>query len=400
MRGLYFFLLILYGVSFISAHAQDDKMPIIAYMGIPDWHTNEEDFKTLSECGFNVSLYPYQSLEQLVKACRYAEKYGVKIIARCPEMEKSPQKTAYILKKEKGFGGYIIQDEPSVPDIILRQKEINRLKSVDDSHCFYINLQPFYRQDWVESNTKVKTYPEYLKVAAATPCQQLSFDHYPITTKGVRKTWYHNLEMVREESINSGKPFWAFVLSVSHDVPYTPNTYYPMPTLGSLRLQAYSNLAYGAQGIQYFTYWTPGKSENYNYHDAPISYNGMKTKTYYLVKQMNSELRSIASLFYHAKIISVKHLGTLPEGTTRLKTIPENLRLLKIIGRMGAIVSQIHKNGHLYLAIVNKNHKETMKVKIKVNNKIPKHLTKELSTERIKPLYIVEPGDILLFMLK
>ena len=32
---------------------------------------------------------------------------------------------------------------------------------------------------------------------------------------------------------------------------------HPVATSGQLRLQVYSDLAYGAQAIQYFTYWTP-----------------------------------------------------------------------------------------------------------------------------------------------
>ena len=62
--------------------------------------------------------------------------------------------------------------------------------------------------------------------------------------------------------------------------------------MGSLRLQVYANLAYGAKGIQYYTYWTPKAHDNYDYHDGPISYTGEKTKTYSLVKSMNRADRS------------------------------------------------------------------------------------------------------------
>lgn len=400
MGRLYFTLLFLLSCIQPIASANNGGMPIIAYMGVPDWRTTDEDFHVLSECGFTVSLYPYASLDLMIKACRIADKYGVKVIGTCPEMKSSPQKAANNLKNENGFFGYMIQDEPNAIEMHERQKDILRLKSIDATHCFYINLQPYYHEEWVKPSMKANSYPEYLKAASSISTQQISFDFYPITTQGIRKTWYHNLEMVRRESLSSGKPFWGFVLSVPHDVPFTPNTYYPTPTLGSLRLQIYSNLVYGAQAIQYFTYWNPGESEGYHYHDAPISRDGKKNKTYYLVQQMNNELKTISTLFYGAKITNVHHMVSIPEGTTKQKDIPTNLKSLKIIGRQGAIISQFEKNGHHYLAIVNKSHENTMTVRIKGKNNIPRHLTKNLQEQSLKTSYIVQNGDILLFKLK
>lgn len=382
-------------------HAFSDnivEMPIIAFHGVPDWRTADEHFQAFSECGFTVSLYPYSSLDLLVKACRIADKYGIRVLGKCPEMKNSPAKAAEILKHEQGFFGYYLQDEPTAPEIALCQQEIEQLRHTDTTHVFYINLFPYYHASWIEPSLKVKTYPEYLKAAAATNCGQLSFDHYPVTTAGIRPTWYHNLEMIRQESLRSGKPFWGFVLSVPHEVPFTPDTYYPQPTQGSLRLQVYVNLAYGAQAIQYFTYWTP-TPKNFNYHDAPIGLDGKKTRTYTLVQQMNRELKAVAPLFYGATVRSVHHLGTIPEGTTRLTTMPVNLRSLKVVGRQGAVVSQLEKDGHRYLAIVNKSHEKPLTVRIRPANATPRHLTKQLQEEKMKTSYSVEAGDLLLFRL-
>ena len=374
-------------------------MPIIAYMGVPYWQSTEENFRIFSECGFSVSLYSYTTLDLLLKACRAAEKYHVKILGNCPEMLSKPVETATTLKSEKGFFGYMMQDEPNNLEIRQRQEEIALLKAVDTTHVFYINLFPYYNEKWVKPSLKVGTYGEYLRTASATSCQQISFDHYPVTTTGLRPTWYHNLEMVRKESLASGKPFWGFALSVPHDVPFTPDTYYPQPTMASLRLQVYSNLAYGAQAIQYFTYWTP-PSGSYHYHDGPISFEGKKTATYALVQQMNRELKAVAPLFFGSRVLSVHHLVDIPEGTTRLELAPVNIRSLKITGKKGAVVSQLQKDGHRSLAIVNKDLERSMTVEIKAANDKPQHLTKTLQSEAMKPSYIVMPGDLLLFVLE
>ena len=382
-----------------GATTHKDEMPIIAFGGVPYWCTTDEHFRTFSDCGFTVSIHPYNNVETLVKACHIANKYGVQVMGQCPEMVKEPMRVANQLKHEPGFFGYMMQDEPSVPEIRERQREIERLRQTDSTHAFYINLFPLYNPDWITPSTKAKDYPDYLQALTSTGCQQISFDFYPITTAGVRPTWFQNLEMVRQESIRTGKPFWGFVLSVPHEVPFMADTYYPTPTLAALRLQVYANLAYGAQAIQYFTYWTPN-SNNYHYHDAPVDKEGRKTKTYPVVQQMNRELKTVAKLFHGAKVTTVNHLGgTLPLGTSKISQMPSNLKKIKVKGKKGAIISELEKEGHRYLAIVNKDHEGTMVVSIKVRNNQPRRLTKTLQEENIQGTYHIEAGDILLLRL-
>lgn len=389
----YHLLLILFCCYSTITFAAEEEMPIIAYWGVPDTMSYERCFQDFSECGFTVSIYPYHSQELLVKACRIAEKYGVKIIGTCPEIHDVPEHAAQSLRQEKGFLGYMIQDEPSLPEISERQKEIERINATDSLHLFYINLLPYYRKDWFLNSAQVDNYQAYVKAASATSCQQISFDYYPITTEGMRGFWYYNLELVHKESQSANKPFWGFALSVPHSV-------YPQPTIGSLRLQVYSNLAYGAQGIQYFTYWTPEPTDDFDYHDAPIGLDGKKTKTYKLVQQMNRELKTVAKLFYGAKILSVHHLGAIPEGTSQLNATPPNLLLLKIKGHKGAVISQFEKDGHHYMAIVNKSYEEKLNVQILSKNNVPRHITKDLQEKKMKNSYSIEAGDLLLFKLK
>ena len=382
----------------IGSYAEDE-MPIIAFLGVPEWRTTDEDYRIFSECGFNVNINNYSSTEQLLKACRFAEKYGVKIIGRCPEMSIQPDVVAKTLRQERGFMAYMMKDEPSLTEIDQLQKDMQRLHQTDEKHLFYINLFPHYHKDWIEPSNKARSYPEYIEALTKTICQQISFDFYPITTKGIRNTWYENLEMVRTVSRKTGKPFWGFVLSVPHDVPFTPDTYYPTPTLGALRLQAYSNLVYGAQGIQYFTYWTPGDTEGFHYHDGPVDENGKKTNTYALVQVLNNELKSLSSLFYGSTILDLGHLGVIPEGTKRIKKMPVNIKKLKVSGYQGAIVSVFEKNQKKYLAIVNKSHEKEMTLTIKARNNKPRLLDKQLNEHPIKVDYQVAPGDMLIFSL-
>jgi redox-regulated HSP33 family molecular chaperone len=106
-------------------------------------------------------------------------------------------------------------------------------------------------------------------------------------------------------------------------------------------------------------------------------------------------------LFYGAKITSVKHLGrTLPEGTSRQNTMPVNLKQLKVVSAKGAIISQLHKDGKLYMAVVNKDHNKSITVLIQNKNNTPRHITKAMEEEPMKTRYVVKAGDILMFRLK
>ena len=372
--------------------ATGGEMPIIAYMGVPNDQSTDENFKTFSECGFTVSLYGYATLRELTEACRVAYRHGVSILGHCPETHATPERAAAILKDQQGFFGYVLQDEPSEAEIDALEKEICQIKKVDNSHVFYINLLPNY-DDWILQHTKTRTYAEYLEKGAATSCRQLSFDYYPVTKDGLRDGWFANLETIRTKSLSKGIPFWGFILSVPHAI-------YPQPTIGSLRLQAYTNLAYGAQGIQYFTYWTPSPDRENDYHNGPIDRKGRKTKTYALVQHMNSELKSVARLFYGARVTSIGHLGVIDKGTRRQTTMPPNLNKLKISGKRGCIVSQFTKDGHTYLALVNKNYRGKMKATIGWRNDTPRRITKSLVEEPMKSSFTIDAGDILLFKLK
>lgn len=396
---LFLIFIICYPAS--SANNQEDDLPIIAYWGVTEKDMSEDAFRLFRECGFTVSIFPYSSLISLQTACKLAWKSGVKIIGNCPEMSASPDQVASTLKTEKGFWGYLIKDEPNNIEIGEQLTKIRKIATVDNEHILYINLFPYYNPNLVKSSLKADSYSDYLRTASRTPCQQISFDFYPITTKGIRQTWYYNLEMIRNESKNCGKPFWGFVLCTPHDVPYDKGNYYPNPTLASLRLQIYSNLSYGAQAIQYFTYWTPDGSDNFHFYNGPIGLNGKRTKTYYLVQQMNRELKTVSKLFYSAKVLSVHHLGgIMPEGTTKQSQMPLNLKSLKVVSSKGAIISQLEKNTHRYLAIVNKDYENNIKVIVKPLNSTPRHLTKTLKEEPMKETYSISAGDILLFRLK
>lgn len=368
------------------------EIPIIAYGGIPDKFSNFSRYQELKEAGFDIMIESYggRDTSSLKKKLNDAQKAGIKLILASNQLFKAPQEIINAVKNHPSLYGYFLRDEPKPSDLKELNKQYQLIKRYDSNTPCYINLLPNYGTQSLNYHG-IDSYPEYLEAVSSIGLPQLSFDHYPITTSGIRDTWYANLEAVREESIRTGKPFWAFALC-------TPHYIYPQPTLPMLRLQIYSNLAYGASAIQYFTYWTPEPYGNYNFHDGPINNDGKRTKTYDLVKGMNSELHSIIPLFDNSVIISVKHLGKIPKGSEKAKLMPPNVSKLKIRSNEGVIVSLLEKNNSLYLLVINKDYKDNTTLTIKTKPSVVR-ITKSLVEENVKSTYSISGGDILIFKL-
>jgi hypothetical protein len=181
--------------------------------------------------------------------------------------------------------------------------------------------------------------------------QVLSFDHYPVIRAGqsgaaLRPQWYENLEAVSAAARKADKPFWAFALATAHGP-------YPVPEISHLRVQIYSDLAYGAQAIQYFTYWTP-TPEVWNFHEGPVTADGKRTAVYDRVRQMNQEVQSLRGVFLGARVRSVGHPGDkLPAGTKAYQPSAP-VRELRTPGG-GAVVSRLANRGREFLVVINRD---------------------------------------------
>lgn len=292
--------------------------------------------------------------------------------------------------------GYFLRDEPVVTDFAALGDWAKRIQAVDNRKFCYLNLFPTGGEEHLRF-LGVQNYREYItRFNKEVPLPFLSFDHYPVLGDNVLKAeWYENLEDFSDEARKIGKDFWAFALATKHGP-------YPVPTRASLRLQLYSNLVYGAQGLQYFTYWTPAGDSFYDYQHGPIGLDGKRTEVYDLVKDMNAEIRSIAGIFLGAKVLSVRHTGSvIPRGTTRLTTLPEKVKVLDTHG-YGTIISLLENGGKKYLAIVNRSLMDTMELTFYADPSV-KRVLKDgslVSAESYTATLLISPGDILIYLLE
>ncbi len=396
-KQVFVFLLIVSNCTHIFIHAASTDadtpakrvMPVLAWFSIPEIYTDSVRFRELAETGINQHLTFYSSANAVMKALDMAEKTGVKIIAACPELETDTENTVRRFMNHPAMGGYYLRDEPDVSLFEKLSAWVRKIEAIDTTHLCYINLFP----NFVSPNSLgTKEYNNYVTgFLEKVPVRYISFDNYPIVGKKIRPLWYQNLEIIATASRQYNLPFRAFALTTAHGK-------YPVPGLAELRLQVFSNLAYGAQGIQYFTYWTPPPVE-WDFHQGAIDVEGHRTSTYQLIKTMNTEIHALSDVFSGAKLISVHHTGTfIPKGTNRLKKLPLPFEKIKT-GNSGAVVSFLENESKKYLVIVNRSILDSTEVRIEFNSDSVKQVTKEgktLSLQAGLNRFQVEPGDVLI----
>ncbi|NLR63459.1 hypothetical protein HGH92_03990 [Chitinophaga varians] len=365
-------------------------MPIVAWYGIPPDETSVERYQELRASGANYTYMYYRSLESAEKALDAAAKTDVKLMVRCAELQSATEATVRRFMNHPGLAGYYIFDEPSTRDFPMVAELVRKVRSIDPKHFAYVNLLPNYA---TKQQLGIDSYREYVRAfIREVPVQWLSFDHYPILDTGVRDIWYENLEIFSAEARNAGKAFWAFALTVAHGP-------YPIPTLSQLRLQVFSNLAYGAQGIQYFTYCTPYE-EGMNFRNGPITRDLKRSDVYYNMQAVNREIKDLSGVFLGAKVVSVAHTGaSIPQGTVPLKSLPAPIKQLATKGT-GAVVSVLKNGKTNYLVIVNRDFRQPMDLTIRCGpgvKQVRKNGTLVNVGTNIKTVN-VSPGDIAIYM--
>ena len=120
-----------------------------------------------------------------------------------------------------------------------------------------------------------------------------------------------------------------------------------------------------------------------------------------MIRTVNREIQNLSGIFLSAKVISVEHIGKeIPDGTQRLAKLPEGVKKISIKGE-GAIVSVLEKAGDRYMAIVNKDFVNPMKLTIKSHSpleKVSKNGT-VLNTRKRSSSVAIGPGDIAVYRL-
>ena len=368
------------------------QLPILGWFSLLGEQVTHERYLEMAEAGFNISFSHIYTIEETQVALDAAKDSGVKVLVLTGEMGDQIEDIVKMAKDHPSTAGYFLRDEPTSEGFPELSDIAKRIRAIDDEKLLYLNLLPNYVSP---RDLHAKSYADYVRrFIKEVGLGMVSFDHYPVTFDGLRENFYANLEDVADESKRAGVPFWAFALSTAHDP-------YPVPTREALRLQIFSNLAYGAQGIQYFTYTTPLGNTQWNFHNGPIDENDQRSDVYYLVKELNERVQSLSHVWLGAEVVSLGHTGKrIPQGTKRMKSLPKGIINIDSNG-IGLLVSHLKNGRKEYMMVVNRDLEKTQKVTLECEKKIKQIVDggkkKNVSTKGEK--YKLGAGDMLLFEL-
>jgi len=385
-------------------------IPVMSWGGISQSEVSVASYQKLKDVGVNIDIAFFTNADAIASGLDAAGKAGIKLMISCPELKSDPEKTAKRFKNHPALEGYYLADEPGKSQFQELADWAKRLKAVDDEHYSFVNLFPNINSN--QSKFGTKDYKEYIGTFDNLfPAPYLSFDFYPVVDGTVHPRWYENMEFFANKYRNEGRPFWAFALTTSYlaysndsgqptlnDFFQLYKTYNPektfvhdIPTLAALRLQVNVNLAYGAQGIEYWSFRGFG---------SPLDEQGKRTVVYDRLQKVSNEIQHLSGVFLGAKVISVSQTGlNIPNETTRLSQLPAPIKLLETVGE-GAVVSVLENGGNTFLVIVNRDFKNSMKLIIYTDDTV-KRVLKDgtiIPANEYANATEVEPGDMTVYM--
>lgn len=165
------------------------------------------------------------------------------------------------------YAGLHVYDEPGLdklPDLAVL---LDILREVDPDNLPYVNHLPGF---------------DYEAAVEQLDPEVLSFDRYPILESGEDGGFFENWAAVRAAALPDGIPTWAYIQSVGY-------TAHAVPDKNDLYWQINVALAFGCQGIQYFTYWTPDPARGENFHEGLVLPDGTKTSLYDAAAEVNAQ---------------------------------------------------------------------------------------------------------------
>lgn len=409
------------------------KMPILAWAGLAAY-ASEEGYKDMAEAGFTLNMpHVMYSADQIAlmneemtemlgvstvenrlqKIMDAAIGTGIKQVLYGPvgASDESILKFINKWKDHPAFGGYQTRDEPEPGDTETFRKMAHFKEMVDtydpDHFCFF-NMRECYTH---EEEWYVNHINELLTIVKP---EFYAFDCYPcLINDKVDANWYKSLEVNSRLAKANNITFWGFANACQFDNKVIPSDTKAYPTVENIRLQQYSNLAYGAQGLCYFMFEllignnfagtvTPG-------HTSAIQPDGSYTDIYEAISTVNNEIQNLAYIFLGCDVTSVRHTSDrrfqppVPYSTTSFQQedFPAELEEYSVETRKPVLISQFTSNGHRYMMVVNKSFSQTDDVTFTFNKDIWQ-VNKTGSVSAVpKGVFrkTMDPGDALIFKL-
>ena len=275
------------------------RMPIIGWGSWDEKGASAERYAEARDAGFTHLTQWCTSPTEAKRLLGEAEKAGIKLIIGLghdvKRMTDAAKEFTAAAKDSPALEYYYITDEPHIRQAEAIRDCVKLYEELDPAHPCYVNLFGALCDRWTRNDvarqmkhTGCATHDEYIRrLYDVVPLKMISFDVYPVLSFKplevgdfrlhgqrvfLKERWYETLEATSALARERNIPMFAFALVAAHR--HYPAQDYPVPTRAHLRLQQYSNLAYGAQALQCFKYAM--MREYHGYNNAPILVGGRR----------------------------------------------------------------------------------------------------------------------------
>lgn len=291
-------------------------LPVGIYVTPDDAHREQKYFDYMSEAGINFvnGFRWYEDTDDEIMDCLdFSQAAGLRFLVNDKVVldniqeyftTKNPlliEESMSQIQKYAGhpaYGGQFFIDEPyrgqledlseytkTYDSIFGKFWSINHFgANVDNLGCTYEQFIDDYFELTDAAMYSFDTYP------------LLEFDENDPSAHGEMDGFFYGLDLIRSKTLEKGKPFWAYVqtLGIGANGVLTKRT----PDREDIRWNVFINLAFGAKGIQYFTYFTPANGTE-TFTEGMIGLDGEKTERYDYIKEVNFEFQKYGEILLH-----------------------------------------------------------------------------------------------------
>ena len=374
-------------------HPQNE-FPITASYAFTLPFMTDEEFEWVKEAGFN-TITQRLSTQDFDTLLSRAGSHGI-IVACSQEALLDPSTIGGVLERYKDnpvVWGFSMIDEPKASQFPrLRQLNDSVVKIAPNQNAFF-NLLPAMSSEHLGTPDYRSYVEEYVRTVNPP---YISYDIYPVKIDKKGKVYvdpalYRTIEVIRDVSMASGRPFWSYILCNEHWM-------YPEPTEQNIRFQVFTALAYGAQGLKYYTYQLPEYDRTTReYSNGPLDWDGNRTATWYMVRNVNREVRCLSDVFLGSEVVSVTQTGAeIPDGTKRNHNLPRPFLGIESFGR-GVTVSHLKKGNAQFLLLVNRDVENSQRIRLSRAREVIRRYGDGTSKRDFDPYLTLEPGGYALF---
>ena len=325
-------------------------------------------YKELLDCGFNSAVIKVRNSadKDTLANCSL---YGIHPFFNDPRLAHSETTcqrlvSGYVSQGNDGnpipntqLGGWMLTDDATLTDVRKEstlEQTIGWIRKYDPCHPIFTGL--IANADF--STVAGATYRQYIEdfeynlSPSLWPYRYFTYPGSATTESNPFANFYKGLETFAFMARYTNVPMWSYVRALT-GTGGTP------PLEAQMRLEAFSALAYGAQGIAYWRYRPESDSEK-----GLVTSTGEKTNQWRYAQKINQEIATFNNVFAGCQLVECRHTSTQPNGTCKLSMSFGPFRNIntKIAG---VLVSHILNNGNNFLVIV--NHSATASQEISIN---------------------------------